>query len=245
VARNDVLHVVEREAGEWVAVYLEHVDGIVVLPAEDEVQPDDDFWIAAGCYGFVATHLVDVDRFRREVYPIPGDSREFGDMVYDPTEVLPQLGQRHVFVLHGSGTGVAAIEPATGEFHHCWIRGRRKQPYAFIRHVVPCGTVPTAWVRSGDGDFLWRVGEAPVSAPGPPASPSRSIPTSSSAFPPTAESFFGATFRPVESLRPVRREDAENHSAPSFSFLWLRPELNRTHRAGDANQSTGSACRFS
>jgi hypothetical protein len=163
-------HLVERGAGEWVAVYLDHVDGIVALPDGEVVEPDDAFWIAAGCYGFVSTHLVNVDRFRREVYPIPGDSRDFGDLVYDPTEVLPRLGQRHVFVVHGSGTGVAAIDPATGEFHHCWIRGRRKQPYAFIRHVVPCGTAPTAWVRSGDGDFLWRVGESPVPAPQAPGS---------------------------------------------------------------------------
>lgn len=161
-------HVNKRETGEWESVYLDHVDGIVARPDEQDVEPDAVFWIAAGCYGVVSTHLVNVDRFRRELYPVPGDSREFGDLVYDPTDVLRQPGQRHVFVVHGYGTGVAALDPVTGEFHHCWIRGRRQQPYAFIRHVVPCGTAPTAWVRCGDGDFLWRVGEPPVTMPEAP-----------------------------------------------------------------------------
>jgi hypothetical protein len=163
-------HVRERETGEWEAVYLDHVDGIVALPDKEDVEPDDAFWIAAGCYGFVSTHRVSVDRFRRELYPTPGDSRDFGDLVYDPTEVLRQPGQRHVFVLHGSGSGVVAIDPDTGEFEHCWIRGRRKQPYAFINAVVACGTAPTAWVRCADGDFLWRVGQSPVPAPRAPGS---------------------------------------------------------------------------
>jgi hypothetical protein len=165
---TNAFHAVEREAGEWVAVYLDHVDGIVALPGEEDVEPDDAFWIAAGCYGFVSTHRVSVDRLRREVYPMTGDSREFGDLVYDPTEVLHQPGQRHVFVVHGSGTGVVAIDPDTGEFEHCWIRGRRKQPYAFISRVVPSATAPAAWVRCRDGDFLWRVGEPPVMMPEPP-----------------------------------------------------------------------------
>jgi hypothetical protein len=165
---TNAFHVVRRETGEWETVYLDHVDGIVALPGEEDVQPDDAFWIAAGCYGFVSTHLVMVDRLRRELYPSPGDSRDFGDLVYDPTEVLRQPGQRHVFVVHGYGTGLAALDPDTGEFHHCWIRGRRKQPYAFISRAVPCATAPLAWGRSRDGDFLWRVGQPPVMMPEPP-----------------------------------------------------------------------------
>jgi hypothetical protein len=161
-------HVVRRETAEWEQVHLDHVDGIVALPGEKEVEPDDAFWIAAGCYGFVSTHLVMVDRSRRELFPCPGDSRDFGDLVYDPTEVLRQPGPRHVFVVHGYGTGLAALDPGTGEFHHCWIRGRRKQPYSFISAVVPCATAPLAWGRSRDGHFLWRVGEAPVMMPEPP-----------------------------------------------------------------------------
>lgn len=161
-------HVRRREDGEWEEVYLDHVDCIVTLPGEQDVQPDDAFWIAAGCYGFVSTHLVDVDRLRREVYPTAGGSRDFGDFVYDPAEVLRQPGQRHVFVWHGYGVGLAALDPATGEFHHCWIRGRAQQPYGFISGVVPCGTAPIAWGHSRDGDFLWRVGEPPVMMPEPP-----------------------------------------------------------------------------
>lgn len=165
---TSAFHVLQREDEAWEDVYLDHVDNIVALPAENELQPDDDFWIAAGCYGFVATHLVDVDRSRREVYPIPGDSREFGGFVYDPTELVRQTGPRHVFVSHGYGTGLAAIDPATGELHHCWIRGPRKQPYGFVTRAVPCGTAPVAWVRSGDGDFLWHVGQPPVKIPAVP-----------------------------------------------------------------------------
>jgi hypothetical protein len=162
-------HVLQRDSGgAWEEVYLDHVDGIVALPSQEDEGPDAQFWIAAGCYGFVATYLVNVDRLRRELYPVPGDSRDFGGFVYDPTELLRQPGQRHVFVSHGSGTGLAAADPATGELHHCWIRGPRKQPYGFIHRVVPCGTAPLAWVHSKDGDFLWRVGESPVRMPAAP-----------------------------------------------------------------------------
>lgn len=134
-------HVLQREAGgAWEEVYLDHVDGIVALPSEEDVGPDAQFWIAAGCYGFVSTHLVNVDRHRQELYPVPGDSRDFGGFVYDPTELL----------------------------HHCWIRGRGKQPYGFINHAVPCGTAPLAWVHSMDGGFLWRVGQPPVKMPAVP-----------------------------------------------------------------------------
>jgi hypothetical protein len=164
-------HVVQREmGGEWEQVYLDHVDGIVALPGEEDVQPDDAFWIAAGCYGFVSTHLVNVDRLRRQLYPCSGESREFGGFVYDPTELLRQPGQHHVFVLHGYGTGLAAVDPVTGELHHCWVRGRGKQPYGFFSGVVPCGTAPIAWARCRDGDFLWRVGQRPVLMPKTPGS---------------------------------------------------------------------------
>ncbi|HEX2207236.1 MAG TPA: hypothetical protein VHG93_06100, partial [Longimicrobium sp.] len=174
-------HVRRRENGDWEEVYLDHVDCIVALPGEQDVQPDDAFWITAGCYGFVSTHLVNVDRLRREVYPTAGESRDFGDFVYDPTEVLRQPGQRHVFVWHGYGVGLAALDPATGEFHHCWIRGRAQQPYGFISGVVPCGTAPIAWGHSRDGDFLWRVGEPPVMMPEPPGTVIAVYPTPSSA----------------------------------------------------------------
>ncbi|HYR08587.1 MAG TPA: hypothetical protein VEQ60_12485 [Longimicrobium sp.] len=116
----------------------------------------------------MSTHLVNVDRLRRDLYPIPGDSRDFGGFVYDPTELLRQPGHRHVFVVHGYACGLAAIDPASGQLHHCWIRGRGQQPYGFFSSVVPCGAAPMAWARCRDGDFLWRVGHEPVPAPRSP-----------------------------------------------------------------------------
>jgi hypothetical protein len=88
-------------------------------------------------------------------------------IVYDPTQVLSPFGQRHAFVVHGSGLGLAAVDPAGGELHHCELRPGCRQPYAFVHHVVPCGQVPTAYVGCKDGSFLWRVGQAPERIPDP------------------------------------------------------------------------------
>lgn len=159
------LHRMERtEDGEVEHLYLDHVDGIVVHPCGG-TSPDDEgaFWLAAGCYGFVVIHRMDESLLR-----VPEKSHSYGDFVYDPTELLRPWGQRHAFVWHGYGTGLAALDPETGELHHCWIRGRRKQPYAFISGVVACGDEPLAWGHSKDGAFLWRVGEPPRMMPDPP-----------------------------------------------------------------------------
>lgn len=162
---TSTFHELDHEDGSAEEVLLDHVDGIVAHPCEDE---SADFWIAAGCYGEAISH---------RVYPAPlmgGMRRErwethvYGGFVYDPTEMLHPSGQRHVFLLHGYGTGLAALDPATGEVHHCWIRGRGKQPYGFIHGVVPCGQAPMAWGGSKDGAFLWRVGEPPEIMPDPP-----------------------------------------------------------------------------
>lgn len=168
---TQAFHWIEREADtEGEELYLDHVDGIVAHPcvamgAEDEVE--EAFWLAAGCYGFVVIHRVEAS-WGAHVWRLDNQSHSYGDFVYDPTELLRPWGQRHVLVWHGYGTGLAALDPETGELHHCWIRGRRKQPYAFISGVVPCGDAPLAWGHSKDGAFLWRVGEPPRMMPDPP-----------------------------------------------------------------------------
>lgn len=163
-------HQVERaDDGQVEGVYLDHVDGIVAHPCGAMDGWDDgveEFWLAAACYGMVVIHRVEASG--GGVWRVEGASRSYGEMVYDPTDLLRPWGQRHAFVLHGYGTGVAALDPETGEQHHCWIRGPREQPYCFISGVVACGEAPLAWGHSKDGAFLWRVGEPPVMMPDPP-----------------------------------------------------------------------------
>lgn len=164
---TSVFHEGESASGELEWMYLDHVDGIVAHPRDGEPPPDGEetFWLAAGCYGEVITHLmeaaVDVRRFT-------GHTRGFGGLVYDPTHLVRPFGQRHLFVLHGYGMGLAAVDPATGERHDCRLRPPRQQPYCFFSGVVPCGQAPLAWGRSVDGSFLWRVGDDPVLMPDAP-----------------------------------------------------------------------------
>lgn len=161
-------HAMENDDGAAEALYLDHVDRVVAHPCDDADAGEGQFWIAAGCYGFVATHRVDALHGLGELRRVPGRSRGAGDLVYDPTELLRPFGHRHVFVWHGYGTGLSALDPATGELHHCWIRGRGRQPYGFFSGVVPCGQAPLAWGSSRDGAFLWRVGEPPRMVPDAP-----------------------------------------------------------------------------
>lgn len=165
-------HQWEGESGQLEALDLDHVDSIVAYPCDpaDVPEGEDHFWLAAGCYGFVATHRVDALHTTGELRRVPGQTRLFGGLVYDPTELLRPPGPRHVLVWHGYGTGLAAVDPATGEQHHCWIRGPRQQPYGYFSGVVTCGTEPAAWGRSRDGAFLWRVGQPPVLMPAIPES---------------------------------------------------------------------------
>lgn len=160
-------HVAEGASGELEWIYLDHVDDVVAHPCEGEplLETEETFWLAAGCYGEVITHLVEGDR---DVRRVPGRTRAFGPMVYDPTQLVRPPGQRHLFVLHGYGMGLAAVDPATGERHDCLLRPPRQQPYAFFSRVVPCGAAPLAWGRSRDGDFLWRVGDEPKLMPDAP-----------------------------------------------------------------------------
>lgn len=173
--RTAAFHAIEREGdGVVEGEFLDHVDTVVAHPLEGTTMPDDGeerFWIAAGCYGFVITHQVDV--WADGVVRMPGESRGFGaNVVYDPTELVHPSGRRHVFVLHGHRCGLAAIDPATGEQHDCWPRGGPgKQPYGFFYRAVPCGQAPIAWVGTRDGDFLWRVGDALLPMPEAPGVP--------------------------------------------------------------------------
>ncbi len=164
-----VLHQGEGASGEVEGMYLDHVDGIVAHPRHREPLPDGEetFWLAAGCYGEVITHLMEADR---DVRRVERQTRAFGGLVYDPTHLVRPWGREHLFVVHGYGSGLAAVDAATGELHHCRLRPPRQQPYGFFSGVVPCGTAPIAWGHSRDGAFLWRVGGEPVlmpDAPGP------------------------------------------------------------------------------
>ncbi|WP_420125066.1 hypothetical protein [Longimicrobium sp.] len=161
----------ERDSdGELEGLALHGVQSVVALPCADGDVPEGEehFWLAAGCYGVVVTHRVDALHGLGELRRIPGQTRIVGDLVYDPTDVLWPAAHRHVLVWHGHGCGLAAIDPATGQLHHCWVRGRGQQPYGFFSGVLACGTAPVAWAPCGDGDFLWRVGQPPVPVPAPP-----------------------------------------------------------------------------
>ena len=167
---TDAFHRIERtDSDEAEDLYLDHVDGIVAHPCPDAAVEDDDeeFWLAAACYGFAVIHRVKM-RWGDRVWCVEEKTRSFGGFVYDPTELLQPWGHRHAFVWHGYGTGLAALDPEGEEPHHCWIRGPRKQPYGFISGVVACGDEPLAWGHSKDGAFLWRVGEPPRMMPDPP-----------------------------------------------------------------------------
>jgi hypothetical protein len=164
------LHRMERaDDGQVEGLYLDHVDAIAAHPCGAMDGGEDDaeaLWLAAACYGMVVIHRVETSW--SGIWRVEGASRGYGDLVYDPTELPGPWGHRHAFVVHGYGTGLAALDPETGEQHHCWIRGRRQQPYAFISRVVACGEAPIAWGHSKDGAFLWRVGQPPVMMPDPP-----------------------------------------------------------------------------
>jgi hypothetical protein len=141
-------------------VYLDHVDGVVAHPCggeRDGLEEDEErFWLAAGCYGFVLTHLAEGSAGR--AFRVEGRTRAFGGLVYDPTELVRPLGERHLFVRHGFGAGLAALDPATGERHDCRT-GPERNPYGYFSTVVPCGGAPLAWVRTRDGCYLWDLGE--------------------------------------------------------------------------------------
>lgn len=142
--------------------FLDHVDGVATHTwnGEPGALGDDRerFWVAAGCYGFVLTHLVETGPAGRNVRRVEGRTRLFGGLVYDPTELVRPFGQRHVFVRHGFGAGLAALDPASGERHDCRV-GADRNPYGYFSAAVPCGGAPLAWVRTRDGCFLWDLGE--------------------------------------------------------------------------------------
>ncbi|HEU0052210.1 MAG TPA: hypothetical protein VFQ39_03490 [Longimicrobium sp.] len=159
-------HAVENAAGEEEWLHHDHVDFLATFPyAGDDAEEggEERFWVAAGCYGFVVTHLARADESIVAVLREPGRSHvAAAGVIYDPTLVLWPFGRRHAFAIHGEGTGVVAVDPESGELHHCRVRPGGKQPYSFIRHVAPSADEASAYVRCRDGAFLWRVGEAPV-----------------------------------------------------------------------------------
>ncbi|HEY0016124.1 MAG TPA: hypothetical protein VGC13_07380 [Longimicrobium sp.] len=160
-------HLADNASGEVEWVYLDHVDGIAVHPREGEtlLEGEETFWLAAALYGEVLTHLVESDV---DVRRCRGETRRFGPMVYDPTYLVRPWGHQHLFVLHGYGMGLVALDPATGARHDCLMRPPHRRTYAFFSGVVPCGQAPLAWGTSVDGSFLWRVGEDPVLMPHAP-----------------------------------------------------------------------------
>jgi hypothetical protein len=164
---TSTFHELDRDDGSVEEVVLDHVDGVVAHACGDDDETSD-FWIAAGCYGEAISFRAYAAPLQGELRRIRWETHVYGGFVYDPIEMLHPSGERHVFLLHGYGTGLAALDPATGEVHHCWVRGPRQQPYAFFSGVVPCGTAPIAWARCSDGDFLWRVGQPPTLVPKAP-----------------------------------------------------------------------------
>ncbi len=152
-------------------VYLDHVDWAVAIPWGGEPRvgtlEEGMFWLLAGCYGFVQSHLAIPSFTGWMLGRVVGESRAYGGLVYDPIDRLQPAGSRHALVTHGSGAGLAAVDPATGEIFHCRVRPGGN-PYSFFHAAVPCGTAPMAWVRCRDGDFLWRFGSAPERMPAAP-----------------------------------------------------------------------------
>ena len=155
-------------------VFLDDVEHLVAHPSPDA--PDrgwswgpeierERFWLAAGCYGFVLVHQVNGSDWGVE--RVPGDTRSFGGLVYDPTEPVRPFGARHLFVLHGHRCGLAALDPETGEVHHCAVR-REGHPYAFFHAVAVCADSPRAVVTCRDGAFLWEPGVRLDPLPGLP-----------------------------------------------------------------------------
>jgi|GEM_PF-55086 len=161
----------EAEEPEPEGVYLDHVDTAVAIPwwGEPKIGMVDEgmFWLLAGCYGFAQSHLAIPSFTGWMLGRVVGESREFGGLVYDPIDLLQPAGARHVLVTHGSGAGLVAVDPATGESFPCRVRSPG-HPYGFFRGVAPCATAPMAWVRCADGDFLWRFGHAPEPMPAAP-----------------------------------------------------------------------------
>lgn len=139
-------------------IYLDHVDTLAVRPrsgAEDD--EEGAFWLAAGCYGFVVTHLAWGSRWRGVDGSVEGKTRTFGPFVYDPTQLVRPFGARHLFVLHGLGAGLAALDPETGERHDCAVRGSA-HPYSFFQDPAISADAPVAVVQCRDGAFLWEPG---------------------------------------------------------------------------------------
>ena len=155
-----------RELPPVRGLYLDHVDDVLAHPWPlDSDGTGDELVLAAACYGFVATHVA-CAMGDGGVARVGGRSRTFGGLVYDPTELARPWGERHVFVVHGYGTGVSALDPVTGESFAFPTPDRAG--YCHVHAVVPCGTAPIAWVRTKAGAFLWRVGAEAAPMPDAP-----------------------------------------------------------------------------
>ncbi|HEU0014523.1 MAG TPA: hypothetical protein VFQ45_12610 [Longimicrobium sp.] len=153
------LHATEREPGAAAeGLYLDHVDELAAIPAAPDEDGAERFHAAAACYGIVETHLVRVGGGALE--RVPGASRALTRLVYDPTELIRPAGQRYLLVRHGYGAGVSAIDPATGEQHHCRVLPDGRHPYGFFSYPAACTDAPLAWVPTKDGTFLWHIGGA-------------------------------------------------------------------------------------
>ena len=152
--------------------FLDHVDQVVAVPiAGTEVaegEDEDGFWrdaraefrIVAACYGEVLVQRM-VEWTPGGLDAVPGERRWLGKhMVYDPTLIHTPPGPRHVFVRHGYGAGVVAIDLEAGREIPFPTPGR--VGYGYVGGLVPCGTAPLAFVSTRDGKRLWHVGEERV-----------------------------------------------------------------------------------
>ncbi|HEX2204605.1 MAG TPA: hypothetical protein VHG91_14950 [Longimicrobium sp.] len=176
-----------HDAGEE-RQFLDHVDQVVAIPVltaatdagggagEDGGTVDEDgrkvdefgfeiyeraeFWVVAACYGEALVQRA-VEWTPGGIDAVPGERRWLGKhMVYDPTMIHGPPGPRHVFVYHGYGSGVVALDLEAGtELPFPTPAG---VSYSYVRDVVPCGMAPLASVSTRDGRRLWHVEEGRV-----------------------------------------------------------------------------------
>lgn len=128
------------------SLYLDSVDAVGCAPAPPRDDGTPTFHLIACCYSEVIMHRGTVAGGR-----VAGQThRAMGRIPYDPTRLFAPLVRGRAYVQSSVSVHVVALATggcADGPFRH---------DYNHVSACVPDATRPSAWCRTGDGDFLWE-----------------------------------------------------------------------------------------